>query len=122
MKIQIHTPEDLAQDTGAIAADMPLEQKIIHALRHVYDPELPVNIYDLGLIYAIDLKQNNDVHLTMTLTTPNCPVADKLPQDAARAVQAVEHVGKVTLDLVFEPKWSKDRMSDAAKLELNWFG
>lgn len=121
MKITFDTPDALAQDTGKIAENAPLKEKVIHALRSVYDPELPVNIYDLGLIYDVQMKDNNAVHLIMTLTAPNCPVADKLPADAATAVQNLNEISAVTLDLVFEPKWTKDRMSDAARLELGWY-
>ncbi len=104
----------------------PLRDKVIAALQMVYDPELPVNIYDLGLIYHIDIvneqSQNGaDVRLTMTLTAPNCPVADALPQSAAHAVQQIPEVQQCTYQLVWEPKWNQDMMTDAAKLELGIF-
>lgn len=102
-----------------------LRDKIIAALQLVYDPELPVNIYDLGLIYAIDIQEDQQkgasVNLEMTLTAPNCPVADALPQSAAHAVQQIPDVQQCTYKLVWEPKWTQDMMSDAAKLELGIF-
>lgn len=121
MKIEIATPEDLATDKGGIADNAPLKDRVIHALRNVFDPELPVNIYDLGLIYGLVVDRDGKVKIDMTLTAPNCPVADKLPADAATAVRKVEGVTEVKLDLVWEPKWSKDLMSDAARLELGWY-
>ncbi len=98
-----------------------LESKIVDALRTVYDPELPVNVYDLGLIYKIEVKEKNLVEITMTLTNPNCPVADELPQSVKDAVEGVEGVAKATINLVFEPEWNKDMMSDDALLELGLF-
>ncbi len=97
---------------------MNLEVRIVDALKTVYDPEIPVNIYDLGLIYEIKVNDDNSVYLKMTLTNPNCPVADVLPNEVKEAVLHVEGVTKVDLDLVFEPEWTKDNMSDAAMLEL----
>ncbi|MFW5708572.1 MAG: SUF system Fe-S cluster assembly protein [Bacteroidota bacterium] len=97
---------------------MDLEMRIIDALKTVYDPEIPVNIYDLGLIYEIKVNDDNSVYIKMTLTNPNCPVADTLPKEVKDAVLFVEGVEKVDLDLVFEPEWTKDNMSEAALLEL----
>lgn len=97
---------------------MDLEVRIVDALKTVYDPEIPVNIYDLGLIYEIKVNDNNSVYIKMTLTNPNCPVADTLPNEVKDAVLHVEGIEKVDLDLVFEPEWSKDNMSEAAMLEL----
>ena len=97
---------------------MDLEVRIVDALKTVYDPEIPVNIYDLGLIYEIKVNDDNSVYLKMTLTNPNCPVADVLPNEVKDAVLHVEGIEKVDLDLVFEPEWTKDNMSDAAMLEL----
>ncbi len=98
---------------------MDLEVRIIDALKMVYDPEIPVNIYDLGLIYEIRLEDNDtSVFIKMTLTNPNCPVADVLPNEVKEAVEHVEGIEKVELQLVFEPEWSKDMMSEAAMLEL----
>jgi FeS assembly SUF system protein len=97
---------------------MDLEMRIIDALKTVYDPEIPVNIYDLGLIYKIDVKDDNSVLITMTLTNPNCPVADTMPNEVKEAVEFVEGIKKVDIKMVFEPEWNKDMMSEAAMLEL----
>ncbi len=97
---------------------MDLEVRIVDALKTVYDPEIPVNIYDLGLIYEIKVNDDKSVYIKMTLTNPNCPVADTLPNEVKDAVLHVEGIEKVDLDLVFEPEWSKDNMSEAAMLEL----
>lgn len=94
------------------------EIKIVDALKTVFDPEIPVNVYDLGLIYEIKLADNDTVNLTMTLTNPNCPVADELPRSVKEAVASVEGVKFVNINLVFEPEWNKDMMSDAAMLDL----
>ena len=97
---------------------MDLKEKVIAEIRKIYDPEIPVNIYELGLIY--DVKVNEDtVKIIMTLTSPNCPVAESLPQDVKDSAMQVEGIEKVDLDLVFEPEWNKDMMSESAKLELN---
>tara|TARA_Y100000389_G_C17200006_1_gene383152 strand:- start:317 stop:613 length:297 start_codon:yes stop_codon:yes gene_type:complete len=97
---------------------MDIREKIIAEIRKIYDPELPVNIYELGLIY--DIKVENDTaKVKMTLTTPNCPVAESLPKEVEDSIMQVEGIKKVDLDLVWEPPWNKDMMSEAAKLELN---
>jgi FeS assembly SUF system protein len=120
-RVKIQLDEAIAQDTGVLKSDTPLFERIIHALKGVFDPELPVNVYDLGLIYGLDVSNEGHVHITMTLTAPNCPVADQIPRDIAAAVQAVEGVVDVDVKLVWEPKWTKDKMSDAAKIELGLF-
>jgi len=97
---------------------MTLKDQIIAALKKVYDPEMPVNIYELGLIYGIDVDPEGIVAMRMTLTAPNCPVAGSLPAEAERAVRSVPGVNDVKLELTFDPPWSKDRMSEAAKLAL----
>ena len=97
---------------------MSLRDQVIAALRKVYDPEMPVNIYELGLIYNCEVDVDGQVALRMTLTAPNCPVAGSLPAEAERAVRAVPGVTGVKLELTFDPPWSKDRMSEAAKLAL----
>ena len=97
---------------------MDLEMRIIDALKTVYDPEIPVNIYDLGLIYEIKVNDDNSVYIKMTLTNPNCPVADTLPREIKEAVEHVQGITKVDLELVFEPEWDKSMMSEAAMLEL----
>jgi FeS assembly SUF system protein len=97
---------------------MSLHQQIVAALRKVYDPEMPVNIYELGLIYGIDEDAEGNIAVRMTLTAPNCPVAGSLPADVERAVRAVPGVTDVKLELTFDPPWTKDKMSEAAKLSL----
>ena len=97
---------------------MTLKDQIVAALKKVYDPEMPVNIYELGLIYGIDVDPDGNVAMRMTLTAPNCPVAGSLPAEAERAVRSVPGVADVKLELTFDPPWSKDRMSEAAKLAL----
>jgi len=98
---------------------MDLKKEIIEEIRKIYDPEIPVNIYELGLIYDVKIENENTVKIIMTLTSPNCPVAESLPQEVKDSAMQVEGVEKVDLDLVFEPPWNKDMMSEAAKLELN---
>jgi FeS assembly SUF system protein len=97
---------------------MSLKDQVIAALKTVYDPEMPINIYELGLIYEVSVNAAGEAAIRMTLTAPNCPVAGSLPAEVERAVRAVPGVTGVTLDLTFEPPWSKDRMSEAAKLML----
>jgi FeS assembly SUF system protein len=95
-----------------------LKTKVEAALRQVFDPEIPVNIYDLGLIYGVDIGEDGIVDIAMTLTAPNCPAAEQLPLDVERNVQAVEGVSDVRVALVWDPPWEQSRMSEAAKLEL----
>jgi FeS assembly SUF system protein len=97
---------------------MNLKDQVIAALKKVYDPEMPVNIYELGLIYGVDVDDEGRAAIRMTLTAPNCPVAGTLPADAERAVRAVPGITEVKLELTFDPPWTKDRMSEAAKLAL----
>ena len=97
---------------------MEVKNKIIEEIRKIYDPELPVNIYELGLIYDIQVK-GRKAEIKMTLTTPNCPVAESLPKEVKDSVMQVEGIDKVDLDLVWDPPWNKSMMSEAAKLELN---
>ena len=97
---------------------MDLKEKVIAEIKKIYDPEIPVNIYELGLIYDISIKDKN-VSVKMTLTTPNCPVAESLPKEVKDSIMEVKGVNKVELDLVWEPPWDKSMMSEAAKLELN---
>lgn len=97
-----------------------MEEKIIRMLKTVFDPEIPVNVYDLGLIYKIDVSDQKDVSIDMTLTAPNCPAADFIMEDVRQKVESVEGVGSVTINLVFEPEWDKDMMSEEAKLELGF--
>ena len=97
-----------------------IEEKIVAMLKTVYDPEIPVNVYDLGLIYKIDVSDNGEVALDMTLTAPNCPAADFIMEDIRQKVESVEGVTSAIINLVFEPEWDKDMMSEEAKLELGF--
>ena len=99
---------------------LKIEERIIAMLKTVYDPEIPVNIYDLGLIYKIDLQDEGDVSIDMTLTAPNCPAADFIMEDVRQKVDSVEGVNSSVINLVFEPEWDKDMMSEEAKLELGF--
>ena len=96
-----------------------LKNKIIAEIKKIYDPEITVNIYELGLIYKIDISDEKKVNIEMTLTSPNCPVAESLPKMVKDNVLKIEEVSDVDLKLVWSPPWTKDMMSDAAKLELN---
>ena len=98
---------------------MELKDKIINEIKKIYDPEIPVNIYELGLIYDINVDKNNNVKIDMTLTTPNCPVAESLPNEVKESIMNVDGVNQVKFNLVWEPPWDKSMMSEAAKLELN---
>ena len=98
---------------------MNLKEKIINEIKKIYDPEIPVNIYELGLIYDIIVDDKNNVKVNMTLTTPNCPVAESLPKEVKDSIKEIKEVNKVDLELVWEPPWDKSMMSEAAKLELN---
>ena len=97
-----------------------IEEKIVAMLKTVYDPEIPVNVYDLGLIYKIDVTDDKDAIIDMTLTAPNCPAADFIMEDIRQKVESVEGVHSATINLVFEPEWDKDMMSEEAKLELGF--
>ena len=102
--------------------DRSITERIVEALRTVYDPEIPVNVYDLGLIYGLDVADTGDVLVRMTLTSPNCPVADKIPADVERAVRGVEGVGSVRVELVWEPPWDAAMMSEIGRIELEAMG
>ena len=95
-----------------------LEEKIVEMIKTVYDPEIPVNVYDLGLIYRIELKEDNSVDIDMTLTAPNCPAADFMMEDVRMKVESIQGITAVNLNLVFEPEWSQELMTEEAKLEL----
>lgn len=97
-----------------------LEEKIIKMLKTVYDPEIPVDIYELGLIYKVDIDDEKNVVIDMTLTAPNCPAADFILEDVRMKVESIEDVKSVDIRLVFEPEWDKDMMSEEAKLELGF--
>jgi len=96
-----------------------LTEKVISEIKKIYDPEIPVNIYELGLIYKIDVIEEKKVNIDMTLTSPNCPVAESLPKMVKDNILKIEGVSDVDLKLVWDPPWTKDKMSEAAKLELN---
>ena len=136
-KLNDETPIDRALDASLSPEQRRIKEKIIEALQQVYDPELPVNLYDLGLIYRLDLRPAGPegtkagrhegakggvggqiVEIDMTLTAPNCPVAEQIPRQVQEAAAAVEGVDRVEVRLVWEPKWDKSRMSEAALLEL----
>ncbi|TVR80317.1 MAG: SUF system Fe-S cluster assembly protein [Chitinophagaceae bacterium] len=97
-----------------------IKNDIIEIIKTIYDPEIPVNIYDLGLIYEVNVDPANNVHLVMTLTSPNCPVAESLPQEVKDKIKTVPGVNSVDLELTFDPTWDQDMMTEAAKLELGF--
>jgi FeS assembly SUF system protein len=97
---------------------LQLETEIVKVLKNTYDPEIPVNIYDLGLIYKIDVDDYNQVEITMTLTAPNCPMADELLIEVQQKIEVIEGVKGVSINLTFDPPWDKDMMSEEALLEL----
>ena len=99
---------------------LKLEEDIVKALKTVYDPEIPVNVYDLGLIYNVDVDDQNNVCIDMTLTAPNCPLADFIIEDVRMKVEGVDGVRSVLINLVFEPEWNRDMMSEEAMLELGF--
>ena len=103
-----------------MATRFETEEKIVEMLKTVFDPEIPVNIYDLGLIYKIDVEDDGNVSIDLTLTAPNCPAADVIVEDVRQKVESVEGVNSATINLVFEPEWDKDMMSEEAKLELGF--
>ena len=96
-----------------------IKNRVLEKIKEIYDPEIPVNIYELGLIYKIEVDEKNKINIDMTLTSPNCPVAESLPNEVKENIMKVEGVSDVNLNLVWEPPWDKDKMSEAAKLELN---
>jgi FeS assembly SUF system protein len=115
-------PEPTTLQTAGMVHDPAtadaLQSALVDALKSVYDPEIPVNIYDLGLIYDVIVDQTASVGVRMTLTAPNCPAAQWLPSQVEQKVRAVEGVSDVKVDVVFDPPWDRDKMSDAAKLQL----
>lgn len=98
-----------------------IEKEVVKYLKTVYDPEIPVDIYELGLIYSIIVNEDFSVDVTMTLTAPNCPVADSMPNEVKEKVEEIPQVTKATVELTFDPPWDRSMMSDEAKLELNLF-
>jgi FeS assembly SUF system protein len=112
---------NLDQPQQAETEGDPFTQELIRQLKTVFDPEIPVDIYELGLIYKIDVADNKDVSIDMTLTAPACPVAGEMPGWVKEAVTRVPGVGEVTVNMVFDPPWTPERMSEEARLELNMF-
>ena len=116
-----------AQKTEVTSSTIPPQEldeftsKLVTALKTVYDPEIPVDIYELGLIYKVDVADNMDVAVDMTLTAPNCPVAGEMPGMVKSALEKVEGIGAVNVTMTFDPPWTPERMSEEAKLELNMF-
>ena len=106
-------------EPSGLSPAMQVRDRIIATLKTVYDPEIPVDIYELGLIYEVDVRAENAVYVKMTLTSPMCPVAETLPPEVEQKVRMVEGVGDVELELVWDPPWDPEMMSEAAKLELN---
>ena len=99
---------------------MDLKEKIINEIRNIYDPEIPVNIYELGLIYDVFVNEDNEVKILMTLTTPNCPVAETLPQEVEEKIKSIDEVKTAEVEITFDPPWTRDLMSEEAKLELGF--
>jgi FeS assembly SUF system protein len=97
-----------------------LGEKIVRVLKTIYDPEIPVDIYELGLIYDVFVNEDNDVKVIMTLTTPNCPVAETMPKEVEEKVKSINEVNNAKVELTFEPPWTRDLMSEEAKLELGF--
>lgn len=95
-----------------------IEAQVIETLKNIYDPEIPVNIYDLGLIYEINITDAKEIQVVMTLTAPNCPIAESLPLEVKQKVEGIEGVGRVNVKMVFDPPWDPAKMTDAAKLDL----
>ncbi|MBN9670456.1 SUF system Fe-S cluster assembly protein [Roseibium aggregatum] len=118
--------EELQTEVSTVSA-IPMEEldrlttDIIGALKSVYDPEIPCDIYELGLIYKVDIEDDRSINIDMTLTAPGCPVAGEMPGWVENAVSSVPGVGPVNVDMVFDPPWTPDRMSDEAKVALNWY-
>ena len=126
VNVQAETSSAAVEDAGGTPRPAPgtreagaVRDDVIAVLKTVYDPEIPVDIYELGLIYEVEVEPTGDVQVVMTLTTPMCPVAETLPPEVEAKIRDVPGVGHVQLDLVWEPPWSMDMMSDAARLELN---
>ncbi|MCE2574885.1 SUF system Fe-S cluster assembly protein [Komagataeibacter sp. FNDCR2] len=115
------TPDGEKPPEGSTQATAPDEDAVIEAIATVYDPEIPVNIYELGLIYAIDLHDDGSVKVEMTLTAPNCPSAQELPLQVKEAVEKLDTVTSATVEIVWEPPWDMSRMSEDARLALNMF-
>lgn len=119
-KKETQKEESKMSEKPVITSKMELEKSIISALKTVFDPEIPVNIFDLGLIYEVNVKEDFEVEIIMTLTAPNCPVADSMPNEVNEKIKALDGVKNVHVELTFEPPWDKDMMSEEAKLDLGF--
>ena len=116
------TAPDLVSASALSQAELDvITDQLIEKLKTVFDPEIPVDIYELGLIYKVDVADNKDVKVDMTLTAPNCPVAGEMPGNVKVALETVDGIGEVTVTMTFDPPWTPERMSEEAKLELNMF-
>lgn len=119
-KKETQKEESKMSEKPVITSKMELEKSIISTLKTVFDPEIPVNIFDLGLIYEVNVKEDFEVEIIMTLTAPNCPVADSMPNEVNEKIKALDGVKNVHVELTFEPPWDKDMMSEEAKLDLGF--
>ncbi len=123
--LEAKSDSDVSDEAKAPITLSPEQERVknlvITVIRTVFDPEIPVNIYELGLIYAVDVSPENDVKVSFTLTSPNCPAAQDLPMEMERKIKALEGIGKVEMVLTWEPTWTPDMMTEAAKLQLNMF-
>ena len=118
---QVPEVTQVSNETGEKTRDQLLFDMVVERLRLVYDPEIPVNIYELGLVYSIKTTEDGEVAIEMTLTSPNCPVAEDLPNNVYEVVKAIDVVTKCTVELVWEPPWDPSRMTDEAKVQLDMF-
>lgn len=121
LKIRIDHKPVPKRERKKLAQSAPLKERVIESIKTVFDPELPVNVYELGLIYDLSVSESSDVSVVMTLTAPNCPVADQIVRDVQKAIAETRGVRTAHVELVFDPPWTSDRMSDAAKLEAGIF-
>jgi len=119
-KNEVEKSEKNEMDKPKITDRMVIEKDIIVALKNIFDPEIPVNIFDLGLVYEIDVQEDFHVQIIMTLTAPNCPVAESLPQEVKEKVAAVKGVKSAEVEITFDPPWDKEMMSEEAKLDLGF--
>lgn len=111
----------MSNDNPVIPEVKPLEERVVDVLKTCFDPEIPVNIYDLGLIYEVRVEEGNDVYVKMTLTSPACPVAETLPPDVENKIREIPDVNNAKVEITFDPPWDKDMMSEEAKLELGFW-
>ncbi len=113
-----NTPDTVMSENDQLPEVKPLRERIIDTLKTCYDPEIPVDIWELGLIYEINISEGNDVHIKMTLTSPACPVAETLPPDVEQKVRDIPDVNTAKVEITFDPPWEKEMMSEEARLEL----